>query len=275
MFTLPIQEKRVNPNRKEIPVFISLASYPGGNRHKVVSLTIRSLLSQTVKPKKVLLWLYEEEFPKREKDLPVDLLQLEGEDFEIKWSQKNIKSYNKILNTLEEYPDEIIVTADDDIIYPKEWLERLWVSYEKYPGDIHTHRATFFYKENEEWKDKVITNSFSENPSSLQLFHGNSGVLYPPRSFYGDIFKEHLYINLIPNSDDVWLWAMLVLNNKKIRIVENNFFKLKVIPGTQEVSLYSLRENSDSDFIILINYYPSLKEEIEKEWKKVSNYKFP
>ena len=55
-------------------VIVSLTSYPP--RIKTVHLTIESLLMQTQRVKKILLWLSPEEFPNKEDDLPSELLNL-------------------------------------------------------------------------------------------------------------------------------------------------------------------------------------------------------
>lgn len=49
----------------------------------------------------------------------------------IKWWKEDIKSYKKLIPALIEYPDDIIVTADDDIYYEKNWLESLYHEYLK------------------------------------------------------------------------------------------------------------------------------------------------
>ncbi len=43
----------------------------------------------------------------------------------IDWCE-DIKSYKKLIPTLKKYPDAIIVTADDDLIYDNKWLEQLY-----------------------------------------------------------------------------------------------------------------------------------------------------
>lgn len=61
----------VDPNSN---VIISLTSYPA--RIDTIHLTIMTLLNQTMKPRKVMLWLAKEQFPNGGKDLPQKLLKL-------------------------------------------------------------------------------------------------------------------------------------------------------------------------------------------------------
>jgi hypothetical protein len=91
-------------------------------------MTIQSILNQTYKPDFVVIQLAEEEFPNKEKDLPKNLLKLRQFGLKIKWNKVNYKPYNKLIPTIKEYPNDIIVTVDDDIIYDKNMIKRLWNS---------------------------------------------------------------------------------------------------------------------------------------------------
>ena len=41
----------------------------------------------------------------------------------------------------QEFENDVIVTADDDALYPENWLEGLWDTHEKYPGCVCCYRA--------------------------------------------------------------------------------------------------------------------------------------
>ena len=58
--------------------------------------TIKTLLKQTVKPDKVVLWLAEEQFPQKENELPSELLELQNFGLTIKWCT-DIRSYKKLI----------------------------------------------------------------------------------------------------------------------------------------------------------------------------------
>ena len=55
-------------------------------------------------------------FPQREENLPRDLLKLRSFGLTIDWCE-NLRSYKKLIPAIEKYPDDIIVTADDDVFY--------------------------------------------------------------------------------------------------------------------------------------------------------------
>ena len=119
-------------------LIVSLTSFP--QRMYELHYTLYSLLTQNIKPGKIILWLAEEEFPHLEKDIPKKVLNLRNNGLEIKWCN-NIYSYKKLIPALKNYPDNIIVTADDDIFYENDWLEKLILSHEKDKKSIICHRA--------------------------------------------------------------------------------------------------------------------------------------
>ena len=119
-------------------LIISLTSFP--QRMYEIHYTLYSLLTQTVKPAKVILWLGIEQFPNKEKDIPEKVLKLKENGLTIGW-YKNLRSYTKLIPALTNYPNNIIVTADDDIYYEKDWLEKLIKSYEENKNCIICHRA--------------------------------------------------------------------------------------------------------------------------------------
>ena len=62
--------------------------------------------------------------------MPKELKELMKRGLEIRFC-KDIGPHGKLIYALKEFPDAIVVTADDDMIYPKDWLEKLFESYKK------------------------------------------------------------------------------------------------------------------------------------------------
>lgn len=112
--------------RKPPELIVSLTSFPP--RIKTVHKTIETLQDQTYQADRIILWLAEEEFPEKEKELPRELLALRDKGLEIRWCN-NIYSYKKLVPTIKLYPNAIIVTADDDLYYSNEWLKRLYIGF--------------------------------------------------------------------------------------------------------------------------------------------------
>ena len=103
----------------------------------------------------------------------------------------------------------------------------------------------------------VIQNSKSYD----NLLMGVGGVLYPPRSFYGDVLKEKLFMQYAPTADDLWIWAMVVMNKTKINVICNRNSTTIPVPNVNnEFALYN--ENSigknDEQLIQIVNHYPEI-----------------
>lgn len=221
---------------------ISLTSFPA--RINYVKHTIISLINQNITADKIVLYLGADKFPNKEKDIPQDLLQLIGKKFEIHWVDRDLRSFTKLLPALKEYPDDIIITADDDIIYPNNWLQLLYQSYLQNPEFIHCHRAhqiTFRKGKINSYNNwnKTIASGISYN----NFLTGVGGVLYPPKTLHKDVFNEQSFKTLCPYADDIWFWAMALLNNVKIKVVENNISTLKYIAGSQEIEDCLFKQN--------------------------------
>ena len=262
----------VNQMPRSEKIIVSLTSFP--ERMYDIHYCLYSLLKQTLKPDAVVLWLGDEQFPNKEADIPEAVLKLKENGLTIKWT-KDIKSYTKLIPALKEYSSDVIVTADDDVFYASDWLEKLYETHQKYPKDIICHRA-HKVRLNEEgvmpyatW-DKCIQD---ESVSHLNFLTGVGGVLYFPHSLHQDTLKEDLFLTLSPKADDVWFWAMAVHNGTRINLIQNNGNAYTEIPGTQNNALckYNVEgKGNDQQLSAVLKAYPDILKKLDKKQK---NYK--
>lgn len=247
-------------------LIVSLTSFPP--RMNNIIYTLYSLFDQSLKPNKIVLFLSEDEFPNKEEDVPPEVLEFKKIGLTIKWCD-NLKSFKKLIPALKEYPDDVIVTADDDIYYPNNWLEVLWREYEKFPNNIIANRSRrISFDENgdinsyNQWELSYD----SREGSFLNFFTGAGGVLYPPNSLHADVFKVDVFKKICPNADDLWFWAMAVKKNTKIRVPENcNPYliyvnALKDLNLNNDVSLWVYNQDGGNDFQFnnIIEIYPEI-----------------
>ena len=262
-----LKDKQEAEKKKYI---ISLTSYP--KRMKNIHYCLYSLLNQTKKPDMVILWLAEDEFLNPDKDIPAEVLRLCDFGLTIKFT-KNIKSYKKLIPALEQYPNDNIITADDDIFYPKDWFERLYLQHQNDKEYILCHRAhkITFKNKNEvnlykHWK-KLTTD---KRPSYLNFCTTGGGVLYPVGFLHNDVFREDLFMSLAPNADDIWFWAMSVLNNKEIKVIDKPYSKIdqnELFKNANRASESLYQQNivfNDLQLKNIFNYYPELFEKIKR-----------
>ena len=259
----------INYPKRKIPIIISITSFPA--RINTVHFAIRTLLSQTVKPDEVILWLAYEQFENRENDLPDQLLELKEYGLTIKWCH-DIKSYKKLIPALKEFPDAFIVTADDDLFYHPKMLERLLIAYSKDNDSIHCHRVTKIYMDDNNIHTVPGGYEIYNHPSFLHKLTGGSGVLYPPGSLYKDVCKEELFMSLAPTNDDIWFWIMAILKGKRCNVVKHSCTALYYINNSQNESLTSINDNGDYLFFEQLNqvldYYPQAFTLLLEEWNK-------
>ncbi|MCK8493758.1 hypothetical protein M0L20_17965 [Spirosoma sp. RP8] len=255
-------------------VIVSLTSY--GDRINDIHLTIFSLLVQTYKPNRILLWLTANEYPNRELDLPDSLLSLKNLGLEVKWCN-DYKSYNKLIPALLEFPEYTIVTADDDVFYAKDWLKKLFDSYVEFPHYIHTHKASKVRHLKNSSFDRY-TNWEDALPGSVSyknFLKGVSGVLYPPRSLHIDATRSDIFLSLSPYADDVWFWSMAVLNKVKVKVIKDNISSHRYTNVGRELGGLSktLHEinvqggRNDSQLMNVLLYYPQINNILLAEYQ--------
>lgn len=252
-------------------LIVTLTSYPP--RIPFVHKTIETLLNQTIKPDKLILWLAEEQFPLKEEELPDALLKLKAKGLTICWCE-DLRAYKKLIPALRQYPHDILVTADDDAYYAENWLELLYRDYEKfkYCGNyIYCHRVTKFFKPDDKWHIISANRSVWPQPTYLHKLVGLGGVLYPPYSLYRDIFDTEKFQALAPTNDDIWFWFMALLNGRKIKLIAEAIPCPVPVEGSQEVgSLCKINDSGEKlfwkDFASLLKAYPEISGLLEREY---------
>lgn len=181
---------------------LSLTSFPG--RFPLLHLTLMSLLHQTVRPDRVVLWVDE----KYAGLVPARVRALEAHGLSIRTWPDDIKSYMKIVPTLTCWPEATIVTADDDIHYWPTWLEELLAASAHAPGSVVCHRAHRIVRDEagrlrpyRQWRWGVDVPARGND----LFFTGVGGVLYPPGALTRCAAEGDRYKQLSPHGDDIWL----------------------------------------------------------------------
>lgn len=120
---------------------ISLTSWKA--RINTVAKTIYNLF--TVCPGfHICLVLAEDEFPRKEAELPKHLIMMANANmFEILWVKQNWKSFKKWLFTAQKYQDMPIISADDDCIYHCNYASLLYEQLSSTDPIIVTNRGNY------------------------------------------------------------------------------------------------------------------------------------
>lgn len=150
-----------------IKAVIALTSWK--KRINTVGLTIFNLRCVCGRDFHIVLTLAEEEFPRKEQELPEDLMRMNRVGiFEILWVKENWKSFKKVLFAMQKYPTMPIISADDDCLYRYNYAKELYLIWIYKPSFFVTYYTV-------SWLGKHIT--------------GGYATLYPP-----NVFKKYTTI---------------------------------------------------------------------------------
>jgi hypothetical protein len=191
-----------------------------------------------MRPSRLILWLDEASLLE---NLPIGIRRLQKRGLEIMLCENYgpHKKYYPYLRSLQEF--EIpLVTADDDVLYPDDWLKKLSEAFLQYPDFVSCHTARIV-KLSHESIGKYETWEFvdSTEPSFRHFAIGVGGVLYPP-SLQREIKREGTaFKSCCPKADDIWLHAQAVRAGYKIRQIARTAIPLFYIPGTQINALHN------------------------------------
>ncbi len=188
-------------------IIVSLTSY--GKRIDDVTFTIESLMQQSMKPNRIILWL-DESF--KDNCLSQSLRNQQKRGLEIQYC-KDIRSYKKLIPCLQQYPNDAIITVDDDLLYDYDIIEKLITAYLKSPEMIHACRIHRMILDQEnkpipylEWNWRI--NDAGVN--RLNFFTGGAGTLYSPGCLDKEVFNENTFLDICKFADDVWFNAMAI-----------------------------------------------------------------
>ena len=231
-------------------IVVSLTTYP--KRFKAVYLTLETLLSQEKKPDKIILYLSKEETS--EYDVPRKISRLKRRGIEIRFVDGNLRSYKKLIYVLKEHPNDLIITVDDDILYPSYFIEDIYNKYLQYEDCIVAYRCSVMVKKDEKSLMPYLTWKSAKNcstPSYNLFFTGVGGVLYPPHALDQEVFNKDLFMKLSPTADDVWFKAMSLLKRTKVVQVYKDMKEFPIINGSQEDALWKINNEQNHNDIQL------------------------
>lgn len=212
-------------------IYVSFTTWKA--RVKNIRPVLDSIKEQTIKPDKCILWLYKYEITEE------DIQDIINDEFiEIRWVDKNLKSFKKFL-TIEQCPDVYNIVLDDDRKYDKNTIETLL----KYSNDNNDKCVISYYAD--------ICNIYGEpwgtNPGNISTnikWVNDSCVLYPPNIFPMECFDYFYKImygrELI--SDECFLMPFLIYNNIKIVNITTFSEYNKISPIINDMQISALHK---------------------------------
>lgn len=195
-------------------VIVSFTSYP--KRIGTIYKVLDSIISQTVLPDKIVLYLSSSEF--EDFGIMPNFDKYEKYGFEIHWHEENLKSHKKWFYAFQEYRNNIVITIDDDVLYNSQMLENLLQYHEKFPDCVIARNAHLIVCNKdgtvapyEKWCD--CCDEYIGVPRMDLEAIGNAGILYPTYRFNStELFRKEIFMKRCPYADDLWIKIMEVYN---------------------------------------------------------------
>jgi|SRR5690606_24642714 len=241
-------------NKRDV-IIVSFTTFPA--RIGKIWLVIECMLRQTLLPSKILIWLSKEQFPNLEKDLPHNLdFYIRKGLIDIRFVDEDIRSHKKYFYVFQEFPNDIIVTIDDDLYYPSNILKDLMGLHKLYPDTVCCLRGYQVRKVNKELTPyNKWSMLYNEYGPGYDIFHTSGGGTLYKRSFFSDeVLNKQVFKEICFYADDVWLNMMLQVNGTKsvkgefyshILPVKNQSFKLSkgnVYEGGNDKQIQAVKE---------------------------------
>lgn len=239
-------------------VIISLTSYP--KRIEYAIRVVKSLLLQTYENIKIVMYLSKDEFFDREY---VERMYsfAPNDKFVISWVDGNIRSFKKFYYAFSDFPDDIVVTVDDDVEYSETMLEELLQGHVKCPKSVISRRTHLMTRckdklsEYETWYREC--KEFIYEPRMDLFATGVGGILYPPHIFDLEVFNKDSFLELCPYGDDLWLKTMEIRNNVKTVYVQGkeNDCQIEDVGEDGLYQRHNCRNGNDTQIYVLIRNY--------------------
>ena len=170
----------------------------------------RFMTTQIVKPDIFYLWLAEEEFPNKEKDLPEDLLMVcEAFGVKIKWTPYNDYCFKRWYVYPEHYND-LVISIDDDIEFPNTLIEEA----NKHKTETNTVYNIFQDLTFEYYPRANVRCYYPNRDSLLANFAGMSCVC--PKTFPLETLTPENIIarrKVCKRCDETWIKGFSIMNN--------------------------------------------------------------
>lgn len=201
---------------------------------------ISSLIGQSVRPDKIILWVSKEPYLK---DSGVDstasvmsyiksVCTVIEDVVEVRCTQ-NIGPYRKLIPILRECQEkDIIITADDDVFYGYEWLSKLLSAYQNsckgaVASRVRIKQCNMFGAEMSYLYWPICDKSVFLNNNYIITFGGGAVV---SKSLFDDSdIDDNGFLEVGPTADDLWYSKLLERAGAGVKVVpealnELNFF---------------------------------------------------
>lgn len=256
----------VNRDKRDFVIDISITSFPA--RIEEVSYTIETLFLQTVKADSITLWLSIEQFP--DKNIPEALRLQKDRGLNVEFVEDDLRSHKKYYYAFQKQTNNLVITCDDDVFYPKNTIESLIIAHKEFPNAVICNRGhKINFHENQVLSYRQWSHNYKSKKPALDLVPtGVGGVLYPPNSYHKDIFDVETFKDICFFADDLWLKIQVLRNGVGVMTLRTFSRDLINVGRSQDVKLVqhnAIEGGNDSQFENLVKHYNLTKKNFQDE----------
>ncbi|GAA1351549.1 hypothetical protein [Falsarthrobacter nasiphocae] len=219
-------------------VDVSITSY--GSRLGIVPYAIESLAMGALRPRRMILWISDDSFDPQ--SLPM-LNRLVARGLEIRRTEDLGPHKKWYPYAVGEAGGEqrALVVADDDILYPSNWLEGLVEGHTSLTNVVVGYRAHAM-----EITDSGDVEPYSrwgvgspEDEASHRLFvTSGAGTVIPP-SLLSEMASHGMsFMEYTPRADDIWLNVSAIRANLPRKVLPNDHIRCVSFPRSQATALH-------------------------------------
>ena len=228
---------------------VSLTSYGKRINYRLI-LTLKSLIFQKKRPLTIVVYLSHEDYNKMIIFLNKHFIKYNNI---IKFVKTyDFKSYKKIIPVLSEFPNKYIITADDDILYPEDWIKKISISKSK--NQLLFYRSHSFQLDAENkipsyqlWNFEYYNKNIYNCPTTgggICFYNG----LINTEDYNYDLIKKYF-----PTTDDLYLFYIIQKNKIQTKFIGNTNLIFLYDPSMKELNLNTLNYINNNISINFIN----------------------
>lgn len=198
---------------------------------------IESVCSGPVKPRRVILFLSDEELSR---PLPSPLARLASRGLEILRCE-DVGPHTKLQPylALHEHFTHPLVTIDDDVFYDRGLLRGLASAWAAQPEIIHCSRARKIMLRGSGFAPYASWPLCGDDePSSSNFVTGVGGVIYPPGFLSALKIAGDGYRQVCPMADDIWINKQALRAGIRVRQMKSAPAKLLDVPGARRTARF-------------------------------------
>lgn len=225
------------------------------DRLDIFSSGIQSLLNQSLVPDLFVVNLAEDEFEPMGANKIPEWLNHPRVTVQL---TKDTGSYKKLIPTFHfANPHDLLITADDDVMYHQKWLENLVNTSKANPNYIICTRARKMRKNIfNNWTNYRSWKNVRSQQTSLYLIPiGVGGVVYQKRLLDMDFLLNNDYMKIASGTDDLWFKMGSFRKNVPVMAIPSNFDKNVSIEHNKGLRMLNLKGKKDNFlFRLFCNY---------------------